>query len=128
MKNLILVAGIIGAGMYVYQSQSSQIDPNITVKELLDKVSTETVYPSEVEVAFRNAVINVCEVNGKDLANGFGSVEQCKSNYQTKAREVCFSKLNGFDKKVYTSRAPLRSDFSTFFQCSMRRIDMLVEY
>lgn len=128
MKNLILFAGIIGAGMYVYQSHSSQIDPNITVKELLDKVSTETVYPGEVEVAFRNAVINVCEVNGKDLANGFGSVEQCKSNYQTKAREACFSKLNGFDNKVYTSRAPLRSDFSTFFQCSMRRIDMLAEY
>ncbi|WP_415896530.1 hypothetical protein [Neptuniibacter sp. QD57_21] len=127
MKNLILVVGIIGAGMYVYQAQSSQVDPNITVKELLDKVSTETVYPSEVEVAFRNAVINVCEINGKDLANGFGSVEQCKSNFQTKAREACFSKINSFDNKVYTSRAPLKSDFSTFFQCSMRRIDILAE-
>ena len=127
MKNLILIAVIIGAGMYVYQPQPSQIDKTIIVKDLLDKVSTETVYPSEVEVAFSNAVINVCEVNGVDLASGFGTVEQCKSNYQSKAREFCFSKIVGFKDKNYTSRASLRADFSTFFQCSMKRIHFPAE-
>lgn len=94
----------------------------ITIKNLMDKLYTEPVSAQEVKIAFSEAVIQTCEVNGEDIRNGFGTTIECVNKYKKFAKEQCIKKLSDFDSKTYTSRLELRDDFITYNRCAMKII------
>ena len=119
MKKIVLIATLILAGYYVYNGNFSPSDNNVTVKELLDKVASTPVTSEEVKEALNNAIIGVCEVNGADTINGFGSTDECINNFENLARETCPEQLVNFEGKIYTSKLDLEVDMKQLFLCSV---------
>lgn len=121
MKGIFIILLIAGAGFYVFQGGSTEIRDDITVKELKDKLASETVSSEHAEVAFRNAVINMCEINGVDQKNGFGTTEQCLSRFEA-ASLGCFDDISGFRSKEYSDSREFEKDFSEYFHCTANQL------
>lgn len=116
MKGIFIILLIAGAGFYFFGKQSSEIRQDITVKELKDRLATEKVSSGQAEIAFRNAVINLCEINGVNPKSGFGTTEQCLIRFES-ASLGCFDKINGFSSKEYSDSREFEKDFSLYFRC-----------
>ena len=117
MKKIVLLAALIGVGYYAYSEYLSPSDNKVTIKKLLDKVSSTSVSAQEAKVAFNNAMIELCEVNGVDTINGFGTTAECLNKLETVASEYCYSQITDFDSKTYTSAFDLKADYIVFDLC-----------
>ncbi len=117
MKGIFIILLIAGAGVYFLQERPAEIRDDVTVKELKDKLTYETVSSAQAEVAFRNAVINLCEINGVDPRNGFGSTEQCLSRFEA-ASLGCLDEINDFGSKEYSDSNDFEKDFTLYFRCT----------
>lgn len=119
MKGIVLIA-LVAAGIYYYQT-SETVDQQVTVKELKDKLSYETVSAQEAEIAFRNAAVSFCEVNGANTINGYGTTEQCLARLEA-VSDGCISQVTGFHAKTYSNQLEFDADFSSYFHCTANQL------
>ena len=119
MKKIILILALIGSGYYVYSEYFGLLDKKISIKELVDNVSSTPVSAQQAKIAFKNVMIGTCKVNGVDTVNGFGTTNECLNNFETLASEYCFDQLTDFEGKVYTSKSDLIADLKAFDLCAM---------
>lgn len=119
MKKIVLVITLLSCVLFFYNQSASTFDKNLRVKYLLDKVATTPVRAQIAKLYFLNEVVQVCEINGVDTINGFGTTSECLYNFKTSVGVFCLNKLNTFEGKVYDSKDDLNNDFRTFLFCSM---------
>ena len=88
------------------------------IKTLVDNVSTTPVSAEQLKAAFEELAIYTCHLNGEDVSNGFGTVDNCLDNFETLAKEQCISQIKGFESKIYNTEKELKSDFTQLNLCS----------
>ncbi len=125
MKGILLIIIVAGIGYYFYGSNSATANENnsiianenLTVKILLDRLPSSSVSSVEAKVAFRKSIGNLCEINGGDSENGWGTTQECLEKFETVSKD-CFQDITDFDNKEYLSKKELKSDFSLYFRCT----------
>ena len=118
MKKIVLIAVLIGAGYFVYTEFFSVSDEILRVKKLFDKVSSTPVSAEEAKPIFKDSMVETCKVNGVDTINGYGNVDECRSNFETLASEHCFDQISDFEGKIYKSKEEVMADLLDFNLCS----------
>ncbi|WP_435236392.1 hypothetical protein ACR30L_02065 [Psychromonas sp. PT13] len=120
MKKIIFIVVLLAAGYSLYNGDFFEFSNKVTVIKLLDTVSSSSVSGREVKLAFNNEMHSICEQNGVDIRNGFGTTEECINRYEKRASAFCFDKLPNLEGKVYTSRLEIKADYKIFILCSMK--------
>ncbi len=124
MKGILLILIIAGAGYYFYQQNENnkeEIDPNLTINQLMTKLSSDTVSSNEAKIAFKNSILELCKVNGTDPRNGFGTTSQCITKFES-INTNCFNTISNFENTKYSSTGQFQADFKKFFRCSAKAL------
>jgi hypothetical protein len=126
MKKILIVLMIVaigaGLGYFLYQKNISSNSDGMAVKNLLDKVESTPVTSEEARAAFRAIVKNVCQINGVDPKNGYGTTEECYSRLNSHSDPMCAAQVPGFENKTYHSKTELSSDFKIYAECALSDI------
>ena len=122
MKKIVILVALIAAGYYIYNenfSHSSHIKENtLRIKALVDKLDSTSVSAQEAKIIYKLLVINLCETNGVDTVNGYGTTDECINNFEISASEYCFGQFVDFENKVYDSQIALKNDAVAYMNCS----------
>ena len=123
MKKIMLLVALIGAGYYGYSEYFSPTsrgkEKTLRIKKLFDKVASTPVSAQEAKPVFKLSVLDICEINGVDTVNGFGTTEECINNFEISASDYCFGQFVDFDSKVYDSQFVLKNDLFAYRKCSI---------
>jgi len=119
MKNLIALILLAGAA-YMGYTKYYAVEKEHTVDSLYEQLSSGEVLAAEASVAFKNAAKVVCQVNGADPQNGFGTKEQCLGALNESVHAKCSGRIDGFAGRTYDSKEKLKEDFGVYLKCAMR--------
>ena len=117
MKKIIVLISIILAGYYLNNESYSIFKNDVKLSDIYAKVASSKVSSKEVKPALINLIIQMCEVNGVDIRNGFGTVEQCLGNFEVDAEKSCFDKIHDFEGKVYSTKPEIKADVAVYLDC-----------
>jgi len=118
MKKLVILIICIVIGWNIYSGSYFAEKKVFLIKKLVDNVSTTPVSAEELKIAFEELMIHTCNLNGKNIRNGFGTVDDCLYNFDTLAAEQCISQIDDFESKIYYSKEKIKSDFYLLNKCA----------
>ncbi len=115
---LIFPLIIIFLGYFVIQEKlQAQVDSE-SVEDLVEQIAYESITQDRARNAFKYSIRLMCEEQGVDRANGFGSVSQCLAALESHADRRCAERIFIIEGLDYVSAENLQSDFDDYNRCA----------
>ena len=116
--SLVTVMGFIGTAFGAEVA-------GLRMKPLLDGVATTPVSIIDAKIAFKNEIREVCTLNGANMANGFGTTEECLNKVELQAHPTCSDQLSVPAGNEYRTQDDLKAASRDYLRCAFKIVDVM---